>query len=224
MNHPSLWLEKEFSTLYDLVSDGNIEHFNSGSVIYSQHDSLDRFYLVDKGVVRISILSYDGNEKIIGFQSQQSLFGMDCFCTPGNAVVTATALTDVDVFRVPHIMLEMYIQDHPEIGINLAKYYSKLLKLMCVQTEYQSFYDTLTRVVNYFFLYMKESEYEHPVSIKLTTEELATLAATSRVNISRILKQLNDMDIIEKKRGEVIIKDRKKLLDLCRIPDYEEKI
>ncbi|MBN2051422.1 MAG: Crp/Fnr family transcriptional regulator [Spirochaetales bacterium] len=225
MGHPSLWLEEEFSTLKKVLNSTSPLRFNAGKIIYKQHDRLNRFYLIEKGIVKISIFSEDGQEKIIGFQSDNSLFGMDCFCKPCTAVVTATAITEVYIYYVTHSIIESLIEKNPGIGIELAKYYSKLLKLMCLQTEYQSFHDTLNRLINYFMLYTRENSTKNsPIIIHLTEEEISALVASSRVNVSRVLKKLKEHNIIEKKRGKITIQNPERLIDLCHLPYFDEHV
>jgi len=215
MENPSLWLKNEFGALAEYIQSTVPRKYKEGEIIYQQGDYLDNFFLLEKGVVKISIFSADGSEKILGFQSYLSLFGMDCFSQQGPAVVASTALTDIEVYSIEHNMMKEIIDAHPPLGIILSEYYSKILRLMCFQVENQSFYTALTRVINFLYLYANEKESENNINIYMTELELASLVATSRVHTARVLKNLRDENIITTSRGKIVILDKKRLLDLC---------
>jgi CRP-like cAMP-binding protein len=53
------------------------------------------------------------------------------------------------------------------------------------------------------------------VAVDVSREDLANLVGTARENVLRVLKDFKDEEILETKGRKIIIKDVKKLLQVC---------
>ncbi len=102
-------------------------HFKRNEVVFSVGEPPDAMYLIESGRVKVSLLSDEGEEKIVGICRKGEVVGEVCLCSRGPRENQAVALEAVVVtsFRVD--VLLRVLKDNPDTIFNL-------LMVFCVRT------------------------------------------------------------------------------------------
>src|SRR6266496_2996050 len=81
--------------------------------IYAQGDQADAVFYVQKGKVRLTVVSKAGKEATIGILSERSFFGEGSLAGQALRMGTATAMTDCSVLRIEKkAMMEALHREH----------------------------------------------------------------------------------------------------------------
>ncbi len=129
----SIFSDMSDETLEETIKDfhTSVMLFDSGESIFHQYDdSSESAYTLRKGLIKITKSLPDGRVQIVRVLVAGDLFGFDGFAHE-NYNHTATALTEVEVCRLPLKDLTVLRQNHREIDSSIMARFIKNLR----QTE-----------------------------------------------------------------------------------------
>jgi hypothetical protein len=86
--------------LSTIDSGRKITDFPKRRTIFSQGDSCDAVFCIQKGKVKLTVLSKSGQEATIGILSESAFFGEGCLTGQALRMCSATAMTDCTVMRI----------------------------------------------------------------------------------------------------------------------------
>jgi CRP-like cAMP-binding protein len=88
----------------------------AGDVILQQGTPAQYLYLVIGGLVEMSFKPYDGNPITVSHVGKGSLFGWSAVLGSETYTSSATAIEDVEAFRIQGSELRKFCVEHPEAG------------------------------------------------------------------------------------------------------------
>src|SRR5512141_2198691 len=77
-----------------------IEAFPKKNTIFVQGDSSDAVFYIQKGKVKLTVVSESGKEATIGILNEDAFFGESCLTGQPLRLCSATAMTDCTVMRI----------------------------------------------------------------------------------------------------------------------------
>jgi CRP/FNR family transcriptional regulator, cyclic AMP receptor protein len=87
--------------------------FSKIQAIFVQGDSSDSVFHIQKGKVRLTVVSKNGKEATIGILNQGDFFGEGCLAGQTLRLFSATAMTDCSVMQIDKkSMVEVLHQEH----------------------------------------------------------------------------------------------------------------
>jgi CRP-like cAMP-binding protein len=91
--------------------------------IYAQGDACDAVFYVQKGKVRLTVVSTKGKEATIGLLNPGDFFGEDGLAGQPLRMGTATAMTVCELMRIDKSMFTPYLlgAEHPIQGVQLQR-------------------------------------------------------------------------------------------------------
>ncbi len=187
-----------------------------GELIYVQgEESRHRFYLIEKGKVKISLLSRDGSEKIIIIQEKNTLFGYAAALDNHPHFQTATAMEET-VLRIINVKDFLgLVETHPKVSLLMITAFARVTRMLVLQIEDFSFLDAEKRVAHMICKLAQEVGQKTQrgllIAKKVTQEEIAGLTGVSRVSVSLALNHFEDLYILRKKRNIIEVFDMEKL-------------
>jgi CRP/FNR family transcriptional regulator, cyclic AMP receptor protein len=194
----------------ELKSFTTTERFEPKEVIFSVGDAPDAMYLIESGRVKVSQLSGDGEEKIIGIYEQGDVVGEVCLCKRGPRENQAVALdaTDVASFRVNELL--RLIQSKPEMVFNLLMIFCARVVECQEQVASLAFDEVRERLLKEMLRLCGLGEGEPkkgPVQlpVRLTHQELASLASTTRDNVTRIMNEFRKSGLLDYDREGIMV-------------------
>lgn len=186
------------------------ERFERNGVIFSVGDPPDAMHLIESGRVKVSQLSDEGEEKIIGIYQKGDVVGEVCLCKTGPRENQAVALETAHVasFRVNELL--RLLQSKPEMVFNLLMIFCARVVECHEQIASLAFDEVRERLVKEMLRLCalpagqsKSGAVQLPV--RLTHQELASLVKTTRENVSKIMNELREDGLLDYNREGTII-------------------
>ncbi|MBL8020666.1 MAG: patatin-like phospholipase family protein [Leptospirales bacterium] len=104
----------------EIVPDLMYEQREAGEIIYRENDTADALYLVEKGLVRLSLRTPDGLKEIAACGPAQH-FGLNGTIAGHTREHRAEAITKTDLLRLDRNHLASLLRDNPEISYTALK-------------------------------------------------------------------------------------------------------
>ncbi len=186
------------------------ERYERNGVIFSVGDAPDAMHLIESGRVKVSHLSAEGGEKIIGIYQKGDVVGEVCLCKKGPRENQAVALeaSDVASFRVNELL--RLLQGKPEMVFNLLMIFCARVVECQEQAASLAFDEVRERLVKELLPVCgsgvgesKRAAVQLPV--RLTHQELGSLANTTRDNVTRIMNQFRKSGLVDYDHEGIVI-------------------
>jgi len=88
----------------------------AGTVVLRQGTPADHIYLIRKGKVEVSYKPYDGTPITISLLEKDGLFGWSAVVGSAKYTSSATAIEDLEAYRIKGDDLRRFCSEHPEAG------------------------------------------------------------------------------------------------------------
>ncbi|MCX7912577.1 MAG: Crp/Fnr family transcriptional regulator [Dehalococcoidales bacterium] len=166
-------------------------------------------YFVVSGVVKVFRTSADGREQILRLIRPGECFNeVPVFSGSGN-LASAQAMSPVVLYGIRKKDLETIIQTYPQVAMNIIQVLSRRIQELVMLVEDFSFRHVSGRLAKILLKYV-----DHAVAtggMKLTQQEMASMAGTAREVVGRALKSLETEGAIRIERNRIVVTDRRKL-------------
>jgi CRP/FNR family transcriptional regulator, cyclic AMP receptor protein len=210
-----------------LLSISKPKNCKAGELVYVQGEASKPYlYLVEKGKVKISLLSENGSERIITIHGKNTIFGYGAAFDIYPYFNSATAMEET---RLRIIKIGDFInlaEKHPKLFLMIISSYSRVTRMLVLLIEDFSFLDAERRVAHMIYQLAREVGQKTAKGIMIAKEvtqgELACLTGLSRVSVSLALNHFEDLDIIRKKRHLILVLNIEKLEALLKNPESPE--
>lgn len=186
--------------------------FPKDNVIILAEDQGDSMFIIQRGRVKVSIVSEDGREVILSTLGSGDFFGdMSLLDSkPRSANVTATEETELLMLRRPDFI--RLIQTIPQIAIKLLAVLAGRLRKTDRKIEGLALSDVTGRITQTLLQLAEDQGIYSQDGVLIrnrpTHQELANMSGTTRETVSRILKRLENQGYITYRgRDPIILKD-----------------
>jgi len=192
----------------------------SGEMIYMQSEaSRPEFYLIEKGRVKIALLSKDGSERTVIIQERNTIFGYAAAFDGHPHFHTATALEPTELRVIPVETFLALNDKHPRLSAVIIAAFARVTRMLILQIENDSFMDARRMVARMLCKLASEVGQKTPKGIliakKVTQEDIGSLTGLSRVSVSLALNHFEEEDLLRKKRNMIEIFNVEKLQNLA---------
>jgi CRP-like cAMP-binding protein len=168
------------------------------TTIFVQGTDCNGLYYIHSGQVKLSVISKQGKEAIIGLLGPSDFFGEGCLAGQTVAVATATVLIDAEIL---HIDKETFIQTlHSEQAF--SELFTRFLLARNVHFEedlidqlFNSSEKRLARLLLLMARYGKEGELT-PTIPRVSQETLAEIVGTTRSHINKFISKFKKLGFI----------------------------
>lgn len=192
----SLDLILEPALLKEMYQFGEIKHFKEGDLIMDYGKYIRMMPIVLKGTIKVLRMDENGKEILLYYLSANESCSMaySCCMEAKKSEVKAIAEDDVELIAIPHIKLEEWLCKYQSWKSYIMQSFNERFLELLKTIEIIAFHKLDERLISY----LKEKQRLSGSSvIKASHHLIADELATSRVVISRLLKQLeNDKKII----------------------------
>jgi CRP/FNR family transcriptional regulator len=190
----------------DLIKEiqqfGTIQHFKEGDLIMDYGKYIRMMPIILSGTVKVLRMDDDGNEILLYYLSSNESCSMaySCCIEAKKSEVKAIAEDDVKLIAIPHIKLDEWLCSYPGWKNYIMRSFNERFIELLKSIESIAFHKLDDRLVEY----LKEKQRITGSSvIKSSHHLIADELATSRVVISRLLKQLENSKKIILYRSEI---------------------
>jgi CRP/FNR family transcriptional regulator len=185
--------------------------FEAGAVLFREGDTGEALYILVSGLVKVSKVDLEGHEKTLAIFQAPEVVGEMALLGQDQRSATALALSKVETLVLYRDDFLKLLTGYPVINLNLTSTLAQRLRGMDDEAQILSYKDAQGRVAYVLLrLYrggVLEFNKEGQAVVRLTHQELASLAGTSRETVTRALKALEEEQVIQTRPKEVLISD-----------------
>ncbi len=165
-------------------------------------------FFVVEGVVKLFKTSAEGKEQILSLMRPGESFNDVPMFDHGPAPVNAQALGAVTLYGIQRGDLDMMLKQYPELSQNIIRVLAHRIRYLITLVEDLSFRSVVSRVAKILLKTLGDQASPGP---RLTQRDMAAMAGTAREVVSRSLKYLEDKKLIEIRRHQIAIRNKKGL-------------
>jgi CRP/FNR family transcriptional regulator, cyclic AMP receptor protein len=172
--------------------------------IFTQGDLSDSLYYIQKGKVRLTVVSKTGKEATIGLLGDGNFFGEGSLAGQALRMGSATAMTDCILLRIDKkAMMEALHREHSLSDMFVAYLLARNIRYEedLVDQLFNSSEKRLARVLLMLAHFGKEGVPE-PVVPKISQETLAEMVGTTRSRVSFFMNRFRKLGFIHYAGGE----------------------
>jgi CRP/FNR family transcriptional regulator, cyclic AMP receptor protein len=166
--------------------------------IYTQGDVADSVFYIQKGRVRLTVVSQGGREATIGILTEGSFFGEGALAGQVLRIGSATAMTDCELLRVEKkAMIEVLHREHALSDLFVAYLLARNIRYEedLVDQLFNSSEKRLARILLLLAHFGKEGTPEIVVP-KISQETLAEMIGTTRSRVSFFMNRFRKLGFI----------------------------
>ncbi|MBS1755419.1 MAG: Crp/Fnr family transcriptional regulator [Ferruginibacter sp.] len=188
--------------LKEIKQFGTLQQFKEGDIIMDYGKYIRMMPIILKGAIKVSRLDDDGNEILLYYLSSSESCSMaySCCIEAKKSEVKAIAEEDGELIAIPHLKLDEWLCKYPSWKNYIMRSFNERFIELLKSIESIAFHKLDERLVNY----LKEKQRVTGSSVISASHNLiADELATSRVVISRLLKQLENEKKVILYRNEI---------------------
>jgi len=173
--------------------------WRKNQTIFSQGDRADVVFFVDRGKVKLTVLSRQGKQAVIGILGPGSFFGEGCLAGQPLRMATAIAITDSAIISLPKQTMIRALHEDAEFAERFTTYLlSRNIRIEedLVDQLFNSSEKRLARILLLLANFGKEGRPE-PVVPKVSQETLAEMVGTTRSRVSFFMNKFRKLGFIE---------------------------
>jgi len=167
--------------------------------IFSQGDPAESVFYVQKGRVKLTVISKDGKEAVIAILGPGDFFGEGCLAGQLLRMSTAIALSESAIIRLEKAGVVRALHDNPAFSeLFLHHLLTRNIRIEedLVDQLFNSSEKRLARVLLLLANFGKDGKPE-PVLPKMSQETLAEIVGTTRSRISFFMNKFRKLGFIE---------------------------
>ena len=193
---PNLFLAK--------VGEGRkIVDYSKNQVVFSQAERADAIFYIQKGKVKLTVVSNAGKEAVIAILGPGDFLGEGSLAGRPVRMATATAMSDCSIVRLEKAAMIRMLHEEPAFSeMFLAYVLSRNMRIEenLVDQLFNSSEKRLARVLLLLANFGKEGKPE-PVLANMSQETLAEMIGTTRSRVSFFMNKFRKMGFIEYNGG-----------------------
>ena len=192
----------EPALLQEIQQFGTWQSFKEGDIIMDYGKYIRMMPIIIKGTIKVLRLDENGNEILLYYLSSSESCSMaySCCIEAKKSEVKAIAEDEVELIAIPHIKLDEWLCAYPSWKNYIMRSFNDRFIELLKSIESIAFHKLDERLI----AYLKEKQRHTGSSvIKASHYQIADELATSRVVISRLLKQLENSKKIILYRSEI---------------------
>jgi len=191
-------------TLLAAVGEGSATRdYQKAQPIFAQGDRADAVFFVQRGKVKLTVLSRQGKQAVIALLGPGDFFGEGCLAGQPVRMATATAMTESAIVRLPRqTMIRALHRDAVFSELFTTYLLSRNIRMEedLVDQLFNSSEKRLARILLLLANFGKEGRPE-PVVPKISQETLAEMVGTTRSRISHFMNKFRKLGFVQYNGG-----------------------
>jgi len=173
--------------------------WHKGAVVYTQGDPADSVFYIQKGKVKLTVVSGQGKEAIVGILGPDEFFGEGCLAGQSHRKTTVAALTDCTVLRLEKATIARAVHQEPMLSkmfIDHLLHRTIRVEADLVDQLFNSSEKRLARLLLLLANFGGESLPEPNIG-KISQESLAEVIGTTRSRVSFFMNKFRRLGYID---------------------------
>ena len=172
--------------------------YDKNQVVFAQGDPANAIFYVQKGRVKLTVVSHHGKEAVVAILGEGDFFGEGCLAHQALRMATATSMDDCCVMRLEKARVVRLLHEEPAFSeIFVAHLLSRSIRVEedLVDQLFNSSEKRLARVLLLLAHLGKEGQPE-PVIAKISQETLAEMIGTTRSRVSFFMNKFRRLGFV----------------------------
>jgi CRP/FNR family cyclic AMP-dependent transcriptional regulator len=182
------------------VGEGRtIAKYRKGQVVFAQGDPADAVFYIQKGKVKITVVSDRGKEAVIAILGPDEFCGEGCLAGQPRRMATVAAMTDGTIMRLEKTSIIHVLQQEPGFSeIFISHLLARTIRVEedLVDQLFNSSEKRLARLLLLLANFGKEGRPE-PIIAELSQETLADMIGTTRSRVSFFMNKFRRLGFID---------------------------
>ena len=181
----------------------SIAKYRRGETIFSQGERADSVFYIQKGKVKLTVVSKQGKEAVVAILGVDEFFGEGCLAGQTMRIATAAAMTDAVIMRLDRAAIVRALHDEPAFSeVFIAYLLARTIRVEAdlVDQLFNSSEKRLARLLLLLANFGKETKPE-PIIAKISQETLAEMIGTTRSRVSFFMNKFRKLGFIEYNGG-----------------------
>ena len=192
-------------TFLSIINGGRkIVAFPKKQPIFAQGNPSDAIFYIQKGKVKLSVVSKTGKEATLSILTEGDFFGEACLTGQPFRLCSATAMTDCSVMRIDKTyMMEVLHREHALSDMFVAYLLTRNIRYEedLVDQLFNSSEKRLARMLLLLAHFGKEGKPETLIP-KMSQETLAEMIGTTRSRVSFFMNRFRKLGFIDYHAGD----------------------
>jgi CRP-like cAMP-binding protein len=174
-------------------------NYRKNQKVFSQGDPADSIFYLEKGRVKLTVVSKDGKEAVIAILGPGDFFGEGCLAGQLLRMSTAASMSECSIIRLEKAAVIRALHGDPAFSeLFLHHLLTRNIRIEedLVDQLFNSSEKRLARVLLLLANFGKESKPE-PVMPKISQEMLAEIVGTTRSRVSFFMNKFRKLGFIE---------------------------
>ena len=181
------------------VGDGrSIGKYRKDQVVFSQGEIGDAVFYIQKGKVKLTVVSEQGKEAVVAILGTDEFFGEGCLAGQPQRIATAAVMADSVIARLEKAAIVRVIHEEPAFSeMFIAHILGRTIRVEAdlVDQLFNSSEKRLARMLLLLANFGKEARPE-PIIAKISQETLAEMIGTTRSRVSFFMNKFRKLGFI----------------------------
>ena len=206
----SFWNELTDAEKEYIENASYTEEYNKGMLMHRTDGSCKGLMTVLNGQLRTYILSEEGREVTLFRVNAEEVCVLSASCLMDSITfdVLIEATEDTNVLVIPAAVLNQVAQKNPYVELFLYKSATEKFSDVMWTMQQMLFLKIDQRVAQFLW---DEMVQKNSMTLSITHDEIARFIGSAREVVTKVLKYMVKENVVELKRGTIIITDKDKL-------------
>jgi CRP/FNR family cyclic AMP-dependent transcriptional regulator len=186
------------------VGEGrSIGKYRKDQIVFSQGEAADSVFYVQKGKVKVTVVSEQGKEAVVAILGTDEFFGEGCLAGQPQRMATVATIADSVIVRLEKAAIVRVIHEEPTFSeMFIAHLLGRTIRVEAdlVDQLFNSSEKRLARVLLLLANFGKEGKPE-PIIAKISQETLAEMIGTTRSRVSFFMNKFRNLGLIDYSGG-----------------------
>jgi len=176
-----------------------ISKYREGETVFWQGKPADAVFYIQKGKVKVTVISEQGKEAIVAILGLDEFCGEGCLTGQPLRLATATAMTDCEIMRLEKSTMTRVLHEEPAFSEMFVSYL--LARTIRVEADlvdqlFNSSEKRLARALLLLANFGKDSPPE-PIIAQISQATLAEMIGTTRSRVSFFMNKFRTLGLID---------------------------
>ena len=171
--------------------------------MFSQGDPANEVFYIQKGKVKVTVISEQGKEAVVAILESDEFFGEGCLAGQVQRISTVAALSESIVVQLEKAAIVRVIHEEPAFSeMFIAHILGRTIRVEAdlVDQLFNSSEKRLARILLLLTRFGKDGQHE-PVVPRISQETLAEMVGTTRSRVSFFMNKFRKLGFIEYNGG-----------------------
>jgi len=187
-------------TFLATVGEGHsVVNYSKNQPVFQQGDLADAVFFVQKGKVKVTVVSEQGKEAVVAILAANEFFGEGCLAGQAQRISTVATLVDSVIVRLDKAAIVRVIHEEPSFSeMFIAHLLSRSIRVESdlIDQLFNSSEKRLARLLLLLANFGKEAKPE-PIIAKISQETLAEMIGTTRSRVSFFMNRFRKLGFIK---------------------------